>query len=292
MVRSMTGFGRGERLGGDPRVTVEIRSVNHRFLEISARLPRPLAALENQIRERLQSRISRGKVHVTVTMDGDTMQAAALRVNEEVAERYIEMLGEMKKRFQLHGELDIGAVIGLPDVLSRQETELSQEEGWALVEAPLDQALKSFDTMRLREGESMTQDLRGRLEAVRSATDRVEKKNPEVVKRVRDRLRDRLAQISEDVEYNRFRLEGEIAIFADRTDVTEECVRLRSHLDQFTEYFDTPEPVGRRLNFLLQEMNREANTIASKCQSIDVTRDVVFVREEIEKIRQQIQNIE
>jgi uncharacterized protein (TIGR00255 family) len=127
---------------------------------------------------------------------------------------------------------------------------------------------------------------------IHAATDRIEKQNPEVVKRVRERLRERLAQISEDVEYNRFRLEGEIALFADRSDVTEECVRLRSHLDQFLGFFEVAEPVGRRLNFLLQEMNREANTIASKCQSMEATRDVVFIREEIEKIRQQIQNIE
>jgi uncharacterized protein (TIGR00255 family) len=292
MVRSMTGFGRGERLESDPRITVEIRSVNHRFLEVTSRLPRRLGVLENQIRERLQSRVVRGKVHLAITMDGDSLGTGALQVNEDVAARYVDVFRRLRERFQLPGELDLPTLLGLPDVLTREEGELTEPAAWALVEAPLMQALEGFDASRAREGEALARDLRQRLSAIREATDRVARLNPQIVARVRERLRERLTQITQDVEYNRFRLEAEIALFADRTDITEECVRLRSHLEQFEASFGDAEPAGRRLNFLLQEMNREANTIASKCQSLDVMRDLIFIREEIEKIRQQVQNVE
>jgi uncharacterized protein (TIGR00255 family) len=292
MIRSMTGYGRGERQEGEPRIVVEVRSVNHRFLEATTRLPRRLAALENHVRERVQNRITRGKVHVSITMDGDGVTPAALRVNEEAAERYIEIFRRLRERYSLPGELTLPTLLGLPDVLAHDEGELPEQAAWALLEPPLNAAIDSFEASRLREGEALERDLGARIQALRGATERIETLNPQVVERVRDRLRDRLAQISKDLEYNRFRMEAELALFADRTDVTEECVRLRSHLDQFAAAFTDPEPAGRRLNFLLQEMNREANTIASKCQNLDVMRDLLFVREEIEKIRQQVQNVE
>jgi len=292
MVRSMTGFGRAEGQSGGTRVTVEIRSVNHRFLEITTRLPRRLAALENPIRERLQGRVVRGKVHVGVQLDEATSAAGTVALDAELAARYVELFRDLREQIDIAGELDVATLAGLPEVITRREEELTADEGWKLLEAPLGEALDDFDAMRLREGEALATDLRQRLAAIREATGRIEVRNPEVVARVRERLRDRLEQISKDVEYNRFRLEAELTLFAERTDITEESVRLKSHLDQFTAYFDEPEPAGRRLNFLLQEMNREANTIGSKCQHLDVTRDVIFVREEIEKIRQQIQNIE
>jgi uncharacterized protein (TIGR00255 family) len=292
MVRSMTGFGRGESLADDRRMTVEIRSVNHRFLEFSSRLPRGLATLENRVRERVQGRISRGKVYVGVTLDGTVAASATLRLNDEVAERYLQIFQEMKARFGLRGEPEIAAFITLPEVLTREEEGLSEEAGWALLEPPLQAALADFDGMRAREGEALALDLRQRVRGIREASERIQTRNPDVVARVRDRLAERLAQISKDAEYNRFRLEAEMTLLADRTDVTEECVRLRSHLAQCEEAFDGPESAGRRLNFLMQELNREANTIGSKCQDLDITRDVLFIKEEIERIREQVQNIE
>jgi len=225
-------------------------------------------------------------------MDGEDTGAPPLRLNEEAAERYIEAFRRLKDRFGLQGDPDPGVLLGLPDILLRDEPELAEEAAWALVEEPLARALESYEASRKREGDALARDLAGRIEALRAATERIEALSPKVVARVRERLRERLAQIVEDAEYNRFRLEAEMALFADRTDITEECVRLRSHLDQFAEAFEDPEPAGRRLNFLLQEMNREANTIASKCQGLDAMRDLLFVREEIEKIRQQVQNVE
>ncbi|MBP6875179.1 MAG: YicC family protein [Candidatus Eisenbacteria bacterium] len=292
MVHSMTGFGRGECQGGDYRVTIEIRAVNHRFLEVTTRLPRRLATLENRVREKLQGRISRGKVHASVNLDGDAGRTAALRLNEELAQRYLEILREIKARFGLQGEIDLSSFVTLPDVLEREEDELSEQAGWTLIEEPLDQALAEFERQRAREGEAMTRDLRARLAAVGEAVRRIEARQPEVSARVRERLSERLAQVSQDIEYNRYRLEAELTLFADRSDVTEECTRLRSHCDQFEHALAGADPAGRRLNFLLQEMNREANTIGAKCQDLDLSREAIFLKEEIEKIREQVQNIE
>ncbi len=292
MVRSMTGFGRAESLDGHRRVTVEIRSVNHRFLDMSARLPGRLMALENRIRDRVQSRISRGKVHIGVTLDGLSEPTSVLRIDDEVADRYLQILQEMKARFGLRGDLDLGTFINLPDVLCREEEALPDEAAWSLVDPPLTAALTDFDAMRTREGETLARDLLQRVVAIREATGRIETRGPEMVARVRERLRERLSQLTPEVEYNRYRLEAEMTLYADRTDVTEECVRLRSHLEQFAEACRAPDPAGRRMNFLLQEMNREANTIGSKCQDLDIAREGLFIKEEIEKIREQVQNIE
>ncbi|MFH1144750.1 MAG: YicC/YloC family endoribonuclease [Candidatus Eisenbacteria bacterium] len=292
MVHSMTGFGRGERLDDGLRVTIEIRSVNHRFLEISTRLPRRLSTLEHRVRDRMQSRVTRGKVHVAVSLDGDSVSPGALRLNEELAARYLQLFQEMKARFALRGDVDLSSFIGLPDIFEREEDEFSESEGWALIAGTLDQALGDFESHRAREGEAMARDLRQRLSALADAVKRIEVRQPDVTARVAQKLRERLAQISQDAEYNRFRLEAELAFFADRSDVTEECVRLGSHFEQVEEAMSGPEPAGRRLNFVLQEMNREANTIGSKCQDLELGREVIFLKEEIEKIRQQIQNIE
>jgi len=292
MVRSMTGFGRGECQDGDFRLTVEIRSVNHRFLEISSRLPRSIATLENRIRERVQGRISRGKLHVAATLDGTASGRVSLRLNEEVAALYLEIAQKAKARFGLRGDLELPGFLGLPDILEREEDELTEAAAWGLMEQPLDRALDDFDANRAAEGAVLARDLRARLASIREAVGRIAQRQPEVVGRVAGKLRERLAQISQDTDYNRFRLESEVILYADRSDITEECVRMGSHLEQFEEALSGPEAAGRRLNFILQEMNREANTIGSKSQDVDLGRDVIFVKEEIEKIRQQVQNIE
>jgi uncharacterized protein (TIGR00255 family) len=292
MVRSMTGFGRGESIAADRRMTVEIRSVNHRFFEISTRLPHGLATLEHRIRERVQGHISRGKVHLGVSFNGTVAPTASLQVNDEVVARYLEIFRDLKARFGLEGEPEVEDFIQLPEVLTREEEELSEEAAWALLEPPLNAALADFDAMRSREGSALATDLRERIRGIREASERIQQRGPEMMDRVRERLAERLAQLTKDAEYNRYRLEAEMTLLADRTDVTEECVRLRSHLAQCEEAFDGKESAGRRLNFLTQELNREANTIGSKCQDLEITRDVLFVKEEIERIREQVQNIE
>ncbi len=292
MLSSMTGFGRVDTLIDGRRVTVEIRSVNHRYLEITSRLPRALAFLEIRVQECIQKRITRGKVSVAVTMDGETEGLPTITVDQVVAGRYIELARELKESHNLKGDLDIQSLLSLPQVLVREEEALNEEQAWAGLAPALEEALGAFSAMRTREGESLGRDLQGRIAAIREAVDRIQTRVPQVVALVRERLRDRLAEIAADAEYNRYRLEAEIALFADRADVTEECVRLRSHCDQFAEFIADDQPAGRRLKFLLEEMHREVNTIGSKGQDVEISRDVLFLKEEVERIREQVLNIE
>jgi uncharacterized protein (TIGR00255 family) len=288
----MTGFGRAEIQSGERRVTAEIRSVNHRFFDFSARLPNSLSALEGRIRERVRQTTTRGKVYVTCILEGDADPHIALRVNEQLAQRYLQIAREIKTTYGLRGDLALESFLSLPEILTRESEHLDEEAAWSLVEEPLDKALEAFEAMRMREGEAMARDMQQRIDGIRRTLGRIEQCTPKMVEHVRERLRDRITQISQDTEYNQHRLEVELTLFADRTDVTEECVRLRSHLEQFEDSAGCPEPAGRRFNFLLQEMNREINTIGSKSQDLGISRDVISAKEEVEKIREQIQNIE
>jgi len=182
--------------------------------------------------------------------------------------------------------------LGLPDLIERETTELLEDEAWELVSTPLDAALVEYQSMRSQEGAALAADIRLHIETIAAAIDRIEGRVPQMLQAVRARLRDRIAQVSQDLEFNQQRLEAEITLFADRADVTEECVRLRSHLDQFLACIDAPDPAGRRFGFLLQEMNREVNTIGSKSQDLGISEDVILAKEEVEKIREQVQNIE
>ena len=292
MVSSMTGFGRADFQDAKRRITVEIRSVNHRFLEVSVRLPRALSAFEPRILELVRSRVIRGKVTVSVGLDGDLDTAVTLAADAAVAERYVRIAAELKERHGLEGNLDIGQLLTLPSVISREEEELSEAAGWALLEPPLEQALRGFLEMRGQEGHALATDLRQRTDEIRRAVEEVSEHVPRVVELVKGRLRERLAEICDDQEYNRFRLEAELTFFADRADVTEECVRLRSHCAQFDKFIDAPEPSGRKLKFLLEEMHREINTIGSKGQDTEISQQVIFMKSEVEKIREQVLNIE
>jgi len=292
MVRSMTGFGRAESLQDGRRVSVEIRSVNHRYFEFGARLPSSLASLEARVRERVHGTITRGKISVSVQIEGDTSPHVALRINDELAQRYVEIAREMRTRYGLRGDLELEDFLNLPDILTRETEALEEDAAWKLIAEPLEGALAEFQATRTREGEALARDLGERLRIVGGALERVEARAVAAVDRVRQRLRDRLAQISSDAEYNQQRLEVELTLFADRSDVTEECVRLRSHLDQFAGCAAGPDPAGRRFNFLLQEMNREVNTIGSKSQDLGISQDVISAKEELERIREQVQNVE
>jgi len=292
MLSSMTGFGRVEAQIDGRRVTVEVRSVNHRYLEMTSRLPRVLAPLEAKVQAVVQQQVTRGKVSIAVTMEGEVEGPAAIRVDHELAGRYLDLARELREAHNLKGDLDIRTLLALPDVLVREEEALSEDQVWACLAPALGEALAKFTTMRQREGEALARDLMQRIEAIRVAVDRIQVHVPAVVAQVRERLRARLAEIAEDAEYNRYRLETEIALFADRADVTEECVRLRSHCDQFAEFVADAQPAGRRLKFLLEEMHREVNTIGSKGQDTQISREVLFLKEEVERIREQVLNIE
>ncbi len=292
MLLSMTGYGRGEARTGQGALQIEIRSVNHRFSEISVRLPKGLASLEGRVREKVQEKLARGKVYVTVTLEGEEMQVGRLALNHDVAARYHEVLQELKGNYGLTGEVDLAAFLTLPDVLTWERAEQGEDEGWRLLEPVLEQAIADILTMKTREGETLARDLIARLDGMNAAILRVEARVPDMIAGLRTRMQERLLEAGQDLDYNRNRLETELVLFADRTDCTEECVRLASHLQMFRDLIVAPEPAGRKLNFLLQEMNREANTIGSKAQDVGIAREVIGLKEEIEKIREQVQNFE
>ena len=294
MLLSMTGYGRAETRDGGRTISVEIRTVNHRFAEVSIRLPKNLAMLENRVRDRIQERLSRGKITVGVSLDGDGAEIGSLKIDEEVAGRYALLLRQLKAKLGLAGELDLSTFLSLPDILSWERDELDEEAGWKLLRAPLEQALDDLLQMKKREGEILGRDLTARIDGIIAGVERVEKRVPGMIDAVRTRFRERLQELLKDneLDYQRQRLEAEIVLFADRTDSTEECVRLRAHCQQFKELIQAPEPAGRKLNFLLQEMNREANTIGSKSLDVEIARDVISIKEEAERLREQVANIE
>jgi uncharacterized protein (TIGR00255 family) len=294
MLLSMTGYGRAETREGGRSLVVEIRTVNHRFAEISIRLPKSLSMIENRVRDRMQERLSRGKITLSVNFEGDDGEMGRLKVDEDVARRYATLLRDLKKKLNLSGDLEIGTFVGLPDVLSWEKDTLDDDAGWLMLEPTLNRALDDLLKMKRREGEILCRDLRARLESILTSLARIEENVPRMIEAARTRLHDRLQELlkGEDVEYQRNRLEAEIALFADRTDCTEECVRLRAHCQQFLELIQAPEPAGRKLTFLLQEMNREANTIGSKSLDVGIARDVITIKEEAERLREQVANVE
>ncbi len=292
MVRSMTGFGRAERIAENRRITVEVRSVNHRYLEVAARLPRVLSALEPRTLEMIKKRVVRGKVNVNVGLNGDVDPVVTLKADEAVTGRYMEIMSQLKALYDLPGDVDVRTLVGLPGVLTREESDLTEDAAWELIAEPLSGALDALESMRRDEGEALARDLLMRIAGIQECVDRVEVRVPEVVTKNRTRLTERFGEISSDLEYNRTRLEMELALFADRADVTEECVRLRSHCEQFVRFLKAEDPAGRELKFLLEEMHREINTIGSKGQDTSISKDVIYMKGEIEKIREQVLNIE
>jgi uncharacterized protein (TIGR00255 family) len=294
MLLSMTGYGRAEAREGGCILTVEIRAVNHRFSEISVRLPKGLSLLEGRVRERIQKRVSRGKITCSAALDGEDGELGSLQIDEAVAQRYASLLRELKEKLNLAGELDLATFVSLPDVMTWEKAEFGEDQGWKLLEPPLTAAIEDLMKMKGREGELLGKDLAARCEAIAAAVERIEERIPTVIDAVRQRLHERLEELLKDqeVEYQRYRLEAEIVLFADRSDCTEECVRLRAHCQQFIELLHSGEPVGRKLNFLLQEMNREANTIGSKSLDVAIAQDVITIKEEAERLREQVANIE
>jgi uncharacterized protein (TIGR00255 family) len=281
MIRSMTGYGSAELERDGLSLTAEIRSVNHRFCEVSLRSPKAVSLFEDRIRQLIADRFSRGKFNLTITWSGAGEAGEELKVNESVADRY-----------QLDSGLDLRTLATLPDVFSWEHTALSDEETWAMVKDLLDRACDSMNVMKDREGSALGADLTKRLAIIRHQLDQVAVRAPQRPQEAKDRLVARLKVLLADVEMDPVRMAQEVAMMADRLDFTEECVRLAAHLEQFHGLIEGPEMAGRKLNFLLQEMNREANTIGSKANDVEVARAVIVMKEEIERLREQVQNVE
>lgn len=292
MIKSMTGFGRGHKVLNGRDITVEIRSVNHRYYEFSSRLPRSLNYVEERLKSLLQGRISRGKVEVSVLLNNVEAADEKITINRDVVREYIEALRSVKGEFGLTDDLSLSNVLRIPDAFTVVKTETDEEQLWEDIKSTAEEALEHFISMRENEGARMKQDVLSRLAKIEEWVGVVETRSPQVVEDYRKRLYDKMCEVlsSSNIDENRILLEA--GIFSEKTAVDEEMVRLRSHIAQFRSMLESGEPVGRKLDFLVQEMNRETNTIGSKVQDIEVTRIVVDQKSEIEKIREQIQNIE
>ena len=292
MVRSMTGYGRFELLKNNVNYTVEIKSVNHRYFEFSIRTPKGCAFLEEKLKAFFAKRIARGKIEVYVGMEGGSRSNSVVAINEAVAENYVEALKTLKKKYGLSGKVSLSDVIANNDVFLIERPKMDEEEIWSAVEEAATGAVDAFIKMRETEGERLAQDVKSRCEHILNMVSEVEKNAPETLKNYRERLEKKLREVLEDTAIDEQRILTEAAIFADKIAVDEETVRLRSHINQLVSMIDSEETLGKKFDFVVQEMNREANTIGSKAQNIEITRIVVDIKGEIEKIREQIQNIE
>lgn len=292
MVRSMTGYGRFELLKNGVTYTVEIKSVNHRYFEFSVRTPKGCTFLEDKLKAFFASRITRGKIEAYVGIDGGTRLSSVITLNEAVADNYIEALKSLKKKYGLSGKVSLSDVISNNDIFVVERPKMDEEEVWAAVEEAANGAVDAFIKMRETEGERLATDVISRCEHILEMVGEVEKLAPETLKNYRERLEKKLREVLEDTSIDEQRILTEAAIFADKIAVDEETVRLRSHITQLVDMIKSDETLGKKFDFVVQEMNREANTIGSKSQNVEITRIVVDIKGEIEKIREQIQNIE
>ena len=292
MVLSMTGYGRAGALLHGRDIKVELRSVNARFLEYSDRLPRSCAFLQDKLKKLVAARVSRGKVELNLSIQAVTAADTVVTVNWPLAQGYRDALRDLAQRMELPDDLTAGMVARFPDVLAQTAAPANEDELWQDVQTVAQQALDAFVAMRAAEGEKLRADVENRLAAVESLVGQIEQQSAGRVQAYSEKLYARLQELLGDRSIDEGRLVTEAAIFADKTAIDEETVRLHSHVAQYREILALDEPIGRKLDFLTQELNREANTIGSKCQDVAVTRLVVELKSEIEKIREQIQNIE
>lgn len=291
-MNSMTGFGKAEVVSRTGKYTVEISSVNNRYLEISTRLPRPFFALEARIRKLLGEKLSRGKINIYVGYEEPESSPSRFRIDATAARAYHRQLLKLKRELRLAGELSIRDLVLLPDIADPERGGSDVEASWPALRTALDRALRQLVAMRRREGAAMARDMRQRLRLLRQLTVRVKNESPQVVQRYRQKLTARISELVIPAVPNGARLEEEIAIFAERADTAEECTRLMSHIQEYRRTTSAKQPVGKRLNFVLQEMNREVNTIASKCSDLSTASTAISLKEEIEKLRELVQNVE
>ncbi len=292
MILSMTGYGRARQVLNGREITVELRGVNARFLEYSSRLPRAFAFLEDPLKKLVAARVSRGKVELSLTVQNTTAADTVVTVNWPLAKGYRDAMTALSEQLELKNDMSVSLIARMPDVLAQTAAPLDEEALWADVQAVAGQAVDTFLTMRAAEGEKLRADLLSHLDVVEQLVGGIEANTAGRVKAYSDKLYARLQELLADRSIDESRLVTEAAIFADKTAIDEETVRLHSHIAQYRDILSGDGPVGRKLDFLTQELNREANTIGSKCQDVDITRLVVELKSEIEKLREQLQNLE
>ncbi len=292
MFKSMTGYGRYELCENGKKILVEIKSVNHRYSDYSIKVPRAYGYLEDKIREYMSKYVSRGKIDIYVSMESYGEADKEIILNEELAENYINVLRSMVEKFNLRDDISVSTVSRYSEIFKSERKEEDTEAIWQLVKNVLEPAKDSFCAMREREGARIYEDLKKRIEYMKEIAARIDSRSPETVAEYKKKLYTKIKELVEDKDIDEARVLTEVAIFADKIAVNEEMVRLASHFDEFYDIAKKDEPAGRKLDFLVQEINREVNTTGSKANDIEISKMVVELKAEIEKMREQIQNIE
>lgn len=293
MIASMTGYGRGEVRNGDAEIFAEVRSVNNRFLDVQLKLPRGYFHFEQEVKNIIRKYVTRGRINVFVGLrTNNDENGVGLGINREPARVYWKLINQLKKEFKIRGRVKLEHLLQFPDIITYEENNGANEATWKSIENALTIALENLQEMRKREGQELANDLGGRIQSLNSQIDQIEKISKGRMGEEFEKLRQRVKEILSVEGVDETRMETEIALMMNRIDVTEECVRFRSHNKMFLEIMSAEEGGGRKLNFLLQEMTREANTIGAKANQADIAHLVVEIKEEVEKIREQVQNIE
>lgn len=293
MVKSMTGFGRSMSIEEDANnFTVEIKSVNHRYLDFNIRMPRSLMALENKVREAVKDRINRGKIDIFINQNVYGKEDVNVKFNEVLADNYLNVLETIKNKYSVNNDISVSLIAKFPEVVSLEKKEEDLEEIWINLNKALIEASESLVNMRKAEGRKLLEDILSNSNKIKELLYNIEKKAPFVVEDYKNKLENRLKELLEKGTIDEARVSVEVAIFADKAAIDEEIIRLHSHLNQLKETLDINEPVGRKLDFIVQEMNREANTMASKSSDLEIINSTINIKNYIEKIREQIQNIE
>ena len=292
MIKSMTGFGRCEVTEGQRKFTVELKGVNHRYLDVNIRMPKKLNFFETSIRNLLKQYAQRGKVDVFITYEDTSENQVSLKYNAALAEEYLGYLKQMEESFGLDNDIRVSTLSRYPEVLTMEEQVVDEEELWNGLQKALEGAFTQFVETRVLEGENLKKDIMAKLDELLELVGYIEERSPEIVAEYRAKLENKVKELLEDTQIDEGRLAAEVVIFADKICTDEETVRLRSHIEHMKSTLDAKEGVGRKMDFIAQEMNREANTIGSKAQDVTIARCVIDIKAEIEKIREQIQNIE
>jgi len=292
MIKSMTGFGRCEIQEAERKITVEMKSVNHRYLDVNIKMPKKLNFFEAAIRSELKNYIQRGKVDIFITYEDYTESNVCIKYNKELAAEYMGYLNQMAEDFSLDNDVRVSALSRYPEVLSMEEQTIDEERLWQLLDRGIKGAAEGFVETRIKEGENLKNDLVSKLDVMLTHVDFITERSPQIIAEYRQKLTDKVRELLEDSKIDESRLLTEVTIFADRVCVDEELVRLRSHIETTKETLIQGGSIGRKLDFIAQEMNREANTILSKSNDLEISNRGIELKTEIEKVREQIQNIE
>lgn len=292
MIKSMTGFGRSELVKEDRKITVEMKSVNHRYLDVNMKMPKKLNFFEAAIRNELKNYIQRGKVDIFISYEDYTETNICVKYNKELAAEYMKYLEQMAEDFSLDNDVRVSALSRYPEVLSMEEQTIDEEELWIMLSEAIGKAAEGFVESRIKEGENLKEDLIAKLDGMLVHVAYIMERSPEIITQYRSKLEDKVKELLGDAQIDESRLMMEVTIFADKVCVDEELVRLRSHIETMKENLLQGGSIGRKLDFIAQEMNREANTILSKANDLEISNRAIELKTEIEKVREQIQNIE